>query len=101
MFERTKELLDSIHQEYPKVVVEQLVTQHTGRTGVYINNHGVRYESGSGAYGVTVMFSGHEGEKSSSFNYSGFGTDKLDNPPSWTRAACARTWRTPKLLPDA
>ena len=80
LFERTKELLDSIRREYPKVILEQVITQHTTHNTVYLNSHGVRYQTTQGSYGVSVMFSGHEGEKTSSFNYTGFSTASLDQP---------------------
>lgn len=80
LFDRTRELIDSISREYPKVMLEQVVSEHTAREGVYLNSHGVLYRNAQGSYGVTVMFSGHEGEKSSSFNFSGFGTESLDKP---------------------
>ena len=63
LFERTKELLDSIRREYPKVILEQVITQHTTHNTVYLNSHGVRYQTTQGSYGVSVMFSGHEDEK--------------------------------------
>ncbi|NLX83376.1 MAG: TldD/PmbA family protein [Clostridiales bacterium] len=80
LFTRTKELLDSVKAEYPKVMLEQVVTAHTTHKSVYLNNHGVQYESTSGSYSVSLMFSGHEGEQASSFNYCGLVTDKLDTP---------------------
>lgn len=80
LFFRTQELLDTIHREYPKVLLEQVVTAHTAGRGVYLNNHGVQYETTSGNYECWVMFSGHEGEKASSFNHAGFITDSLDSP---------------------
>ena len=80
LFERTRELMEAIHREYPKVILEQVITAHTAGEGVYLNSHGVHYTSLSGSYGVQVMFSGHEGDKSSSFNYSGFITESLDRP---------------------
>jgi len=80
LFERTKELLDSIRREYPKVILEQVIAQHTTHNTTYLNSHGVRYQTTQGSYGVSVMFSGHEGEKTSSFNYTGFSTASLDQP---------------------
>lgn len=80
LFERTKEMLDAIHREYPKVLIEQAIGMHTAREGSYRNSHGVAYQSRSGSYGVMLMFSGHEGDKSSSFNYTGITTDTLDLP---------------------
>ncbi len=80
LFMRTKELIDAVHQEYPKVILEQVITDHTMKTGVYLNSHGVKYTTTMGYYGVSLMFSGHEGDKSSSFNGGGFYTRDLDTP---------------------
>ncbi len=80
LFERTREMIDSIHRDYPQIMLEEVTAEHTAREGIYLNSHGVRYESKSGAYSAFVMFSGHEGDKSSSFNHAGFYTDNLDKP---------------------
>ncbi len=80
LFDRTRELMDSVHQEYPRIILEQVIAAHANREGIYLNSHGVEYETLSGQYEVTLMFSGHEGDKSSSFNYSGLVTDSLDKP---------------------
>lgn len=80
LFFRTQELIETIHREYPKVILEQVIADHTMETGVYLNSHGVKYVTTTGRYGVSLMFSGHEDDKSSSFNGGGFVTDSLDKP---------------------
>ncbi len=80
LFARTQELIDTVHQNYPKVILEQVTTDHTMKTGVYLNSHGVKYTTTAGYYGVSMMFSGHEGDKSSSFNGAGFYVKDLDKP---------------------
>ncbi len=80
LFERTKELLDAIHREFPKIVVEQVGSEHVSIRGAYRNSHGVQYETLSGRYGLNLIFSGHEGEQSSSFNFTGVLADNLDQP---------------------
>ncbi len=80
LFDRTRELMDSVHREYPRIILEQVITAHASREGVYLNSFGVEYGFISGQYEITLMFSGHEGDKSSSFNFSGLVTDNLDKP---------------------
>lgn len=80
LFERTQEMVDEIHKAYPKIILEQVIASHTQREGCYLNSHGVKYLTKTGGYGVFVMFSGHEGDKSSSFNYTGFETAGLGRP---------------------
>lgn len=80
LFKRTRELMDSVHREYPRIILEQVITAHTARNGFYLNSFGVEYEILSGQYEVTLMFSGHDGDQSSSFNYCGILMDSLDKP---------------------
>lgn len=80
LFERSRELLDSIKRDYPKVMVEQMIVEHESASGIYLNSLGARYETNEGSYAVSLMFSGHDGEKTSSFNGAGLRTDSLDIP---------------------
>lgn len=80
LFQRSRELLEAIHKEYPKVMVEQMIVTHRRSQSVYKNSNDIAYTSLSGEYGVDLMFSGHEGEKSGSFNGAGVVTDSLDKP---------------------
>ncbi|NLB39203.1 MAG: TldD/PmbA family protein [Clostridiales bacterium] len=80
LFDRSRELLDSIHREYPKVMVEQMIVSHRRNQSVYLNSNDIAYTTLSGEYEVSLMFSGHDGDKSGSFNGAGVGTDSLDLP---------------------
>ncbi len=80
LFLRSRELLDTIHREYPKVMMEQMIVSHRRGQSVYRNSNDITYKSLSGQYEVSLMFSGHEGEKSGSFNGAGVVTDSLDMP---------------------
>lgn len=80
LFERSRELLDTIKAEYPKISLEQMVVSHQRSHALYQNSKGADYERTAGAYGAFLMFSGHEEGKSSSFNGDGFVTDSLDRP---------------------
>lgn len=80
LFARSKELLDTIGRDYPKIVVEQMIVAHRASQAAYGNSHGVQYDTWQGQYEVQLMFSGHEGSKSSSFNSAGIVCDNLDTP---------------------
>ena len=80
LFQRTRELLDTIKQEYPKVMVEQMIVSHDRVESVYLNNLGADYRTLAGDYGLFITVSGHEGDKTSSFNFTGFATDSLEKP---------------------
>ena len=80
LFSRSRELLDTIKASYPKIIVEQMIVSHTAARGIYQNSNGVLYRRKTGQYSAQLMFSGHEGDKSSSFNGAGVVTDSLDVP---------------------
>lgn len=80
LFERSKELLEDIKREYPKVMVEQMIVEHDSAETLYLNNLGAEYDTREGRYAYNLMFSGHEGDKTSSFNGCGVSTESLDRP---------------------
>jgi PmbA protein len=82
LFDRTSELLQTIKDKYPLIVMEQMIVTHTKSESVYRNSNGSVFNTKSGYYSVSLMFSGHEGEVSSSFFSSGVITDNLDTPLS-------------------
>ena len=80
LFDRTEELMNDIRTQFPLILMEQMIVTHKKRHTVFKNSFGVEYEVLSGNYEIELMFSAHEGEKSSSFFGSGVYTDRLDTP---------------------
>lgn len=80
LFERTRELVGDIERMFPKIVVEQLITDHSAFHNVYRNSNGVRFDTRGGYYSCSPMFSAHDGEKASSFFYSQCVTHDLSKP---------------------
>lgn len=80
LFMRTQEMLQQIKDEYPRINLEQATALHTKTHYAYQNTYGVTYSGVFGAYAVSLMFSGNEEGKSSSFNGSDFVTIDLDRP---------------------
>lgn len=80
LFSRCKELMADIKERYPKIIVEQMIVTHKEVKSVHANHNGVVFGEHCGYYEVDLMFSGHEGEKSSSFFGSSFTTYDLDRP---------------------
>ena len=80
LFDRTEELMRQIGEQFPLILMEQMIVTHKKRHSVFKNSLGVEYETLSGNYEISLMFSAHEGEKSSSFFGSGVLTDRLDVP---------------------
>ena len=67
LFFRTKELLENIGERHPKILIEQMITSHDVYRSVYMNSNCVMYHPTAGSYNFSLMYSAHEGEKSTSF----------------------------------
>lgn len=80
LFDRTEELFSHISEDYPKIVVEQMIVEHDRVRRVYKNTSGTVFESLRGAYSFDVMFSAHDGTEATSFFSTGAVTDSLERP---------------------
>lgn len=80
LFFRTKELLENIKERHPKILIEQMITSHDSYRSVYLNSNCIMYHPTSGAYNFSLMYSAHEGEKSTSFFGSDVTLANLDKP---------------------
>ncbi|MBP3610075.1 MAG: TldD/PmbA family protein [Lachnospiraceae bacterium] len=80
LFERTKELGDNIKEQFPKIQVMQIIVSHVKVHEIYWNSNGTELETYAGAYRLTVEFSGNDGEKTTSLNYTGISTTDLSEP---------------------
>jgi PmbA protein len=68
LFARTKDFVEQLKEEFPKVVLESMVSEFNGANSTYINSKGVEFNTDTEYYQIYSMFSAKEGEKSSSFN---------------------------------
>jgi len=68
LFSRTKEFVDQIGSEFPKIVLEGLVSDFNSGETTYVNSNGVEFNSSSESYDMQTLFSAKDGGKSSSFN---------------------------------
>lgn len=80
LFKRMKELMDAIHEEYPKVVIEGLMVSHWRRHMAYANTNGTFCEEFVGRYSVSLGIAAKEGENTTSLINTGFWTGRLDTP---------------------
>ncbi len=80
LFHRCQELMEDIGREHPSILMEQMIVTHKATTEVYHNTSGSCFRSVSGAYHINLMYSAHEGDKSSSFFGSGVTTADLSAP---------------------
>jgi len=80
LFSRTKEFVDQIGSEFPKIVLEGLVSDFSSGETTYVNSNGVEFNSSSESYDVQTLFSAKDGGKSSSFNGCFARISSLDTP---------------------
>ena len=80
LFMRSKELLENIRDRHPKILTEQMITEHNAARTVFMSTSDVCYRTRSGSYSFGLMYSAHEGEKSSSFYGSDVTLKTLDKP---------------------
>ncbi|MCL2006707.1 MAG: TldD/PmbA family protein [Treponema sp.] len=80
LFSRTKDFLGQVRDEFPKIILEGMMTDFNSAKTVYVNSNGVEFNIDSEYYGINTMFSAKDGEKSSSFNYMGACLSSLDKP---------------------
>ena len=80
LFVRTKELLETIKEKHPKIIMEQMITEHNRRQGVFMTSNDIAYRTLSGSYSFSLMYSAHEGEKGTSFYGSDVTLKTLDKP---------------------
>ena len=66
LFTRTADLLSSMKKIHPKLLMEQMIAEHTRRKSVFRSTSDVTYRTLSGGYGLMMTYSAHEGSDSSS-----------------------------------
>ncbi len=75
-FDRVREFLEDINNEFPKIMIEQIIAEYVEGRSVFANTNGVCYEQENANYSVGAMYSAHEGDLTTSFN--SFGVDYVD-----------------------
>ncbi len=80
LFFRCQELMASVKERFPKIMMEQMIVAHKETYSAKANSYGVLFSTHQGCYEVQLMFSAHEGDKASSFFGSGVIADTLDKP---------------------
>lgn len=80
LFKRTKEYLEQVRDEFPKINIEAFSSDFDSKNSVYVNSNGVCHTSNVENYYYSSTFVGKDGEKSSSFNYTGESLANLNSP---------------------
>ncbi|MDR1706310.1 MAG: TldD/PmbA family protein [Clostridiales bacterium] len=80
LFDGVKGYMAELKDKYPKINLEQFIAKYKKSDTVFLNSKGVDFEWARGNYNYNSMFSGHDGDKSTSFNgYSADFTDPRQN----------------------
>ena len=80
LFSETKSFLEQMGIEYPKIVLEGVVSEFNSAKTNYVNSKGVEFNSNKEYYNFDAMFTAKDGEKMSSFNSYGGTLSALDVP---------------------
>ena len=68
LFSGTKEFLETLGDEFPKIILESLVSDYNSTQTTYVNSKGVEFRHEREYYKTENMFSAKDGDKSSSFS---------------------------------
>ena len=79
-FERTKEFLETVAKEYPKIRIMMGGASFDRWHWISRNTNGTEFEGIGGQYGFMVEFSAVDGEITTGMNGCGFATKDLDTP---------------------
>jgi PmbA protein len=80
MYARLSEFVAYAGKAYPKTKLEQCILDFTRYEGFVGNTNGAFFIGRRGLYDFSAMFTSKDGEKTSSFNYSGASDRKLTRP---------------------
>ena len=88
-FDSVIRFTEDIAREFPQIMVEQLIAEYSCGKHVLANTNGVMFGEEDGCYSVSVMYSAHDGDKTTSFNY--FDLQTLDPRADLMSLGMART----------
>lgn len=80
LFARTKELRETLINEYKKIAITQIIVAHKKIDSAYANTNGTVCVEKGGFYDITVEISGNDGTKTTGLVYSSVYTSDLDKP---------------------
>ena len=80
LFAASKEYLESVKEQFPKIVIEGFSSKFSGSEYAYVNSNGGIFDGKTENYTFDSTFIAKDGEKSSSFNYNGGNLKDLKTP---------------------
>lgn len=78
MYELLNNFTTTVKERYPKIVLEEAYFEFIHTFEEFANSNGVDFKASKGIYNFIVVFTAKDGEKSSSFNYTGYSCTALD-----------------------
>jgi PmbA protein len=78
MYNRMEEYIKYSKENYPTLIHEMVIMDFTYKKSYFLNSNNVAFSSMKGMYNFSAMFTSKDKNGTSSFNYSGFSTRKLD-----------------------
>lgn len=78
MYELLKEYTQQVPQLFPSIKLMESALLHRQVHAYFVNSNGVQFETEQGNYSFSSIFSSKEGEKTTSFNYTGFAAKDLE-----------------------
>ncbi|MBQ7638827.1 MAG: TldD/PmbA family protein [Clostridia bacterium] len=75
-FDSIIKFIDDVKKDYPQIMLEQVIANYSYGKHVFANSNGVLFSEEDGSYSISVMYSAHDGDKTTSFNY--FDVETLD-----------------------
>ncbi len=80
MYELLKEYSTEVPRLFPTIKLMETTFMHTHCVTRFINSNGVDFVTDQGVYELSSIFASKDGEKATSFNYSGFTMQDLEKP---------------------
>jgi len=80
LFHRSKEFLEQLGDEYPKIMLENFISEFNASEVTYVNTNGVEFHEDREFYHFDSMFSAKDGDKTSSFNGYSVNISSLSKP---------------------
>ncbi len=68
-FDSVIRFTEDVKREFPQIMLEQVIASYSRGSHVLANTNGVLFSEEDGCYSLSVMYSAHDGDKTTSFNY--------------------------------
>ena len=79
-YDRLQEVLDTVRQDFPKIMLMQIIGSHDKSHSLLVNSNSTEFEWFDGSYSVSLEFAGNDGEKTTGLGYGGVTMHDLAQP---------------------